>query len=298
MKRTTLVLAAALAFPVALAAQTSVDQKRPAAPDASVSIENFSGSVKVTGWPKAEVAVKGTARRRRGAGPGRDRQGRSPSRSRCDGQPDGREAATSRCSSRRRAASASRASRPRSRSRASPGRCRPRRSTARSRTTAPSKDVQLQSVNGAVETTQPTGRVQVEAVNGPVTVRDASGDARGLHGEREAHDRRRLLRPCTPRVGRGRRALRRHAHAQGDARRRNRERGGRALLPRRLRRRLHGLDLQRSRSRTSWAPRPRRRASGLRARSCASRAARAGRTSASRRCRAPSRSARSSPRHH
>ena len=65
MKRTTLVLAAALAFPVALAAQTSVDQKRSAAPDANVSIENFSGSVKVTGWPKAEVAVKGTSARAR-----------------------------------------------------------------------------------------------------------------------------------------------------------------------------------------------------------------------------------------
>ena len=57
MKRAALILVAALAFPAALAAQTTVDQKRPAAPDASVSIENSAGSTKVTGWERAEVSV-------------------------------------------------------------------------------------------------------------------------------------------------------------------------------------------------------------------------------------------------
>ena len=60
MKRAALVLATVLAGPAWVAAQTPVDQKRPAAADGKVSIENMSGSVKVTGWDRAEVQVKGT----------------------------------------------------------------------------------------------------------------------------------------------------------------------------------------------------------------------------------------------
>src|SRR5512134_501354 len=60
MKRAALVLATILAGPGWLVAQTPVDQKRPAAPDGTVSIENMSGSVKVTGWDRPEVQVKGT----------------------------------------------------------------------------------------------------------------------------------------------------------------------------------------------------------------------------------------------
>src|SRR3990170_709079 len=60
MKPAAVVLATVLLAPVSLAAQTTVDQKRPAAPDGSVSIENMAGSVKVTGWDRAEVQVKGT----------------------------------------------------------------------------------------------------------------------------------------------------------------------------------------------------------------------------------------------
>ena len=60
MKRAALVLVAALALPAGLAAQTTVDQRRPAPPDGAVSIENMAGSIKVTGWDRAEVQVKGT----------------------------------------------------------------------------------------------------------------------------------------------------------------------------------------------------------------------------------------------
>ena len=60
MKRAALALVAALAVPAGLAAQTTVDQKHPAAPDATVKIENSAGSTKVTGWDRAEVQVRGT----------------------------------------------------------------------------------------------------------------------------------------------------------------------------------------------------------------------------------------------
>src|SRR5512134_107242 len=60
MKRAALVLATVLFAPAGLAAQTTLDQKRPAAPDGAVSIENMAGSVKVTGWDKAEVQVRGS----------------------------------------------------------------------------------------------------------------------------------------------------------------------------------------------------------------------------------------------
>ena len=60
MKPAAVVLASVLFAPAWLAAQTTVDETRKAAPDGSVSIENMAGSVKVTGWDKAEVQVRGT----------------------------------------------------------------------------------------------------------------------------------------------------------------------------------------------------------------------------------------------
>ena len=60
MKRAALALVTALALPAGLAAGTTVDQKHPAAPDGEVTIENMAGSIKVTGWDRAEVQVRGT----------------------------------------------------------------------------------------------------------------------------------------------------------------------------------------------------------------------------------------------
>lgn len=58
MFKNTLALALVLAAP-ALEAQQRLDEKRSAAPDGIVSIENSSGTIRVIGWDKAEVAVTG-----------------------------------------------------------------------------------------------------------------------------------------------------------------------------------------------------------------------------------------------
>src|SRR5688572_4282618 len=42
------------------AAQQNVDERRPAAPNGLVEIENPNGSVRVTGWNRPEVAVTGS----------------------------------------------------------------------------------------------------------------------------------------------------------------------------------------------------------------------------------------------
>ena len=59
MLRKTLVLAAVLVAP-ALHAQQKLDEKRTAAPDGVVEIENNAGSIHVIGWDRAEITVTGT----------------------------------------------------------------------------------------------------------------------------------------------------------------------------------------------------------------------------------------------
>lgn len=59
MKRTTIVCVALLvAAPVGAA--KSVEETRPADPDATITVENLSGSVKVTGWDRSEIRVSGS----------------------------------------------------------------------------------------------------------------------------------------------------------------------------------------------------------------------------------------------
>ena len=186
MKRTTLVLAAALAFPVALAAETPaaerqpagggriVEQKRSAAPDASVSIENASGSVKVTGWPRAEVAVKG----RLGDGAELSLDGTDKDVTvevEVAGNPMGVKSdlevfvpAASRVSVEGFNVTIAVAG--------VTGAVSAESVNGSITQSGAAKQVQLQLVNGAIETSGPSGRVQVEAVNGSVTVRDASGE--------------------------------------------------------------------------------------------------------------------------
>jgi DUF4097 and DUF4098 domain-containing protein YvlB len=60
MKRTALILMMVVAGPAWLAAQTSVDERRPASADGVVEIENLAGSVKIVGWNEAAVQVTGT----------------------------------------------------------------------------------------------------------------------------------------------------------------------------------------------------------------------------------------------
>ena len=60
MKRAAFILMSILAVPAWLGAQTPVDERRDAAADGVVEIENLVGSVKVIGWGEAAVQVTGT----------------------------------------------------------------------------------------------------------------------------------------------------------------------------------------------------------------------------------------------
>jgi DUF4097 and DUF4098 domain-containing protein YvlB len=174
MKRAALVLAAVLA-PAWLAAQTPVDQKRTAAPDAKVSIENLSGSVKVTGWAQGEVHVKGTV----GEGAeltldGSDRQIHvevEPDH----GNPMGVQSnievfvpAGASVSVEGFQATISVAG--------VTGSVSAETVNGSITQTGAAKGVMLESVNGSIEVTKAGGRIKAEAVNGPVTIRDGSGD--------------------------------------------------------------------------------------------------------------------------
>jgi DUF4097 and DUF4098 domain-containing protein YvlB len=174
MKRAALVLAAVLAVPAWLAAQTPVDQKRPAAPDAKVSIENMSGSVKVTGWDRAEVQVKGTL------GEGAELSFDGPEKElqvevEAEGNPMGIKSdlevfvpAGASVSVEGFQATISVAG--------VTGSVSAETVNGSITQAGAAKDVALESVNGSIDVTKAGGRVKAEAVNGSVTVRDASGE--------------------------------------------------------------------------------------------------------------------------
>jgi len=175
MKRAAFVLAAVLAGPAWVAADTPVDQKRPAAPDAKVSIENMAGSVKVTGWSQAEVQVKGTVGE--GAeltfdGPEQnlkievEAEHGSPMGIKSDLEvlvPAGASVSVEGFGATISIAGVT-------------GSVSAETVNGSITQTGPAKSVELQSVNGAIEVTKAGGRVQAEAVNAPVTIRDASGE--------------------------------------------------------------------------------------------------------------------------
>jgi DUF4097 and DUF4098 domain-containing protein YvlB len=156
-------------------AQTSVDQKRPAAASGKVTIENMSGSVKVTGWDRAEVQVKGTLGD--GAELGFDGgENRTSIEVEAEhGNPMGIKSdlevfvpAGSSVSIEGFAASISVAG--------VTGSVSAETVNGSITQSGAAKGVELQSVNGAIEVTKAAGRIQAEAVNGTVTVRDASGE--------------------------------------------------------------------------------------------------------------------------
>jgi DUF4097 and DUF4098 domain-containing protein YvlB len=175
MKRAALVLITALAAPAWLAAQTPVDQTRPAAPDGAVHIENMSGTVKVTGWDRAEVQVKGTV----GHGAELAFDG-TEKRTRIEveaehGNPMGIKSdlevfvpAGSSVSIEGFQATISVAG--------VTGSVSAETVNGSITQAGAAKGVELESVNGAIEVTKATGRVRAGAVNGTVTVRDASGE--------------------------------------------------------------------------------------------------------------------------
>lgn len=173
MKRAALVLATTLALPGWLVAQNTVDQRRPAAPDASVSIENMAGSVSVTGWDRAEVQVKGTldpdATVDLGGSGKRIRvevevEG-NPMRARSDIEvfvPTGASVKIEGFQADIRVTGVT-------------GTVEAETVNGSITQRGAAREVNLQSVNGSVEAHKPSGRVHVEAVNGTVSVRDASG---------------------------------------------------------------------------------------------------------------------------
>lgn len=179
----TLVLAACLSAPSWLDAQTTVDQKRPAAPDGAVSIENKAGSVKVTGWDRSEVQVKGSVgeggelvldgggKRVRieiesdhdPMGVKSDLEVFVPSGSSVD--VEGYQATISVIGV--------------------TGEVRAETVNGSITQEGAATQVELQSVNGDVLASKASGRIQAEAVNGSVVLRDVSGDleASTVHGK-------------------------------------------------------------------------------------------------------------------
>jgi len=165
-----LTLAGGAAFP-----QTTLDQRRPAAPDGLVEIENPVGSIRVIGWSRPEVAVSGSLGHR---ATGLEFSG-DPHRTRIgietEGNPHAVRAelevhvpAGSRLEIDSFAASITITD--------VTGAVKAETVNGSITMTGGSKEVSLQTVNGSVEVTSPATRVHAESVNGAVTVRDASGE--------------------------------------------------------------------------------------------------------------------------
>jgi DUF4097 and DUF4098 domain-containing protein YvlB len=175
MKRAALVLAAVLAGSAWAGAQTPVDQKRPAAPDAKVDIENTAGSTKVTGWDRPEVQVKGTVCSKCELTlTGTDKNVRvevesshiNPMSGKSDLEvfvPSGSSVSIEGFSSTIVVSGVT-------------GSVSAETVNGSITQTGAAKGVELQSVNGAIEVTKASGRIQAEAVNGAVTIRDSSGE--------------------------------------------------------------------------------------------------------------------------
>jgi len=177
------VVLAVLAAPAWLAAQTTVDQKRPAAPDGAVSIENMAGSVKVTAWDKAEVQVRGSV----GEGGELSFEGsgkRIHIEIETDHNPMGIKSdlevfvpAGSSVDVEGFQATISVTG--------VTGSVTAETVNGSITQAGAAKHVELQSVNGEVEVAKAAGRIKAEAVNGSVIVRDCSGDleASTVHGK-------------------------------------------------------------------------------------------------------------------
>jgi len=183
MKRAALALMSIMIMPAWLAAQTPIDEQRPAAPDGTVTIENLSGSIKVIGWDKAEVRVTGTlapdaelefeagdkhvdieveVERHDDAGTS-DLEVHVPSGSQVEIEGVNVEIEVTGLTGSVEAETVN-------------GGISLRGSA---------KLVSLQSVNGAVDVSGPRGRIEIEVVNGSVTVQDAAGhiEASTVNGE-------------------------------------------------------------------------------------------------------------------
>ena len=178
------ILLVLLATPAGLRAQTTVDQHRTAALDGLVEIENMAGSIRVTGWDKAEVAVSGKLGRRATGLEVSGGGGRTHIAVETEGHPQGvvsdldiKVPAGSRLRIEGSAATITVTG--------VTGTVKAETVNGTISVTGGGKDVDLQAVNGSVDVSKASGRIKAESVNGPVTVRDTSGEleASTVNGE-------------------------------------------------------------------------------------------------------------------
>jgi DUF4097 and DUF4098 domain-containing protein YvlB len=173
MRPAALFFTALLAAP--LGAQTSVDQRRPAAPDGLVDIENMAGSIRVTGWDKAEIAITGKLGHHASGLEFSGGANRTRIEVEVEGNPHGvhsdldiKVPAGSRLRIDGFEATITITG--------VTGTVKAETVNGAISLAGGAKDVDLQAVNGAVEVTKATGRIKAESVNGPVTVRDSNGE--------------------------------------------------------------------------------------------------------------------------
>jgi DUF4097 and DUF4098 domain-containing protein YvlB len=182
--RTLVALALALAaFPAALRAQQTLDEKRTAAPDGSVEIDNQSGSITVIGWSRNEITVTGTLGR---GAEGLDFSGSArrtsisvsamnPHGVRSDLEihvPAGSKVTIDSFAAQIKVSDVT-------------GGVSAETVNGSIAVAGSSRDVSASSVNGSVEVSGPGRRIHAESVNGAVTVRGASGeiDASTVNGQ-------------------------------------------------------------------------------------------------------------------
>lgn len=186
MKRALWTLAVALALGVPAAAQSRIDERRPAAPDGVVEIENAAGSIKVIGWNREEIQVTGTLGAR---AEGLDFVSR-PLRARIQVEVQGnpnrvtsdleiRVPAASRLQIESHSASIE--------IRDVSGRVKAESITGTISVAGSSAEVEVESVSGAITVSAPAQRVRASNVNAGITVRGASGvvDAETVNGRLE-----------------------------------------------------------------------------------------------------------------
>jgi DUF4097 and DUF4098 domain-containing protein YvlB len=181
---TTAVLTTTVLIAASARAQTRVEQSRPASADGTVDIENMSGSVKVVGWDKNEVAVRGTLGRRAEGLEFSGTSARTHIEVETQGPPHGVRSdleisvpAGSRVKVEGFDANITVTG--------VTGAVYAETVNGSITQSGAAKEVELQSVNGSVEVTKAGGRIRAESVNGAVTVREVSGEveASTVNGE-------------------------------------------------------------------------------------------------------------------
>jgi DUF4097 and DUF4098 domain-containing protein YvlB len=157
------------------AAQTPVERSRPAAADGYVDIENASGSVKVVGWDKNEVAVRGTLGRRAEGLAFSGKGNRTMIEVETAGNPHG---VSSDLEVSVPAGSRVRVEGFNANMTVSgvTGSVSVETVNGSITLTGAAKEINLTTVNGAVQVSSSGGRVRTESVNGSVTIRQVKGE--------------------------------------------------------------------------------------------------------------------------